>query len=533
MRLSRWPLAAWATLVFVAFAVLYIAAAPSLAYQHWDSLEYARACETRGPLATWGNHPLGQLLQCTVFKAATLAGYSGRALPVLTIATALSTAGAVAAFFLLLVRATGAPVLRALGWTVLLGGAYGLWHYAGTADIYGISLLFLVAAWSRVLRSTPAWPPEHDRLTIAILTTASLIHQYNVVLLAMGLAALALTPGAPHDRRRLRRLSAWSIVCTTAGYIVLGALSVPVVTPWRVAGWIIGYGDDPTYGRSFGLRGLPPALHSIAETFLKDPYLPEPRIVWGVVVLLGIALFITGALLLRRTPPQDRWLPIASAAQLAVGWALIVWWWPLMYGKWWLQTLPMLIIWWDRALAAAIVWLGRSNPTRLVTRLAGAAPLAVALFAVVFNFTVALDPERQPDPGFEQGLALWVAHSEPGDLLIENGRLTAHLLFWSGRPNAMNVYRVLQAGSRTGDPLGAVRRTIDAAIAGHHQVLFGGGLDPYFFTDDILHLVGVTRADLTASFDRYRHEGPVFSYQEWPTTPPTPVYRLQLSDGPH
>ncbi len=151
---------------------------------------------------------------------------------------------------------------------------------------------------------------------------------------------------------------------------------------------------------------------------------------------------------------------------------------------------------------------------------------------LVFNFQVALGVERQPDRGFEQGLALWVAHSQPGDLLIENGRLTAHLLFWSDRPHAMNVYRVLQAGARTGDPLGAVRRTIDAAIADRQQVLFAGGLDPYFFTDDILHLVGVTRASLADCFDRYRREGPMFAYQEWPASPPTPVYRLQPPDGP-
>ena len=314
--------------------------------------------------------------------------------------------------------------------------------------------------------------------------------------------------------------------------MVLGTLSLPAPSPLHVIGWIIGYGDDPTYGRSFGLRGLPPALHSIAETFLKDPYFAGPRVLWGAVVLLGIVLFVTGAVRLRRTPPRDRWLPIASAAQLTIGWALIVWWWPLMYGKWWLQTLPILIIWWDRALEAGLAWIGRSRAGGLVTSLASAAPLAVGIFALVFNFAVAFDLERKPDRGFEQGLALWVAHSEPGDLLIENGRLTAHLLFWTDRPNAMNVYRVLQAGSRTGDPLGAVRRVIETTIANHHQVLFAGGLDPYFFTDDILHLVGVTRTSLNECFDRYRHEGPMFAYQEWPTSPPTPVYRLQLPDGP-
>ena len=532
MRPSRWPLSAWATLVFVAFAALYIAAAPSLAYQHWDSLEYARACETRGPLATWGNHPLGQLIQCSVFTGATALGVTGRALPVLAIATACSTAGAVAAFFLLLTRALRVSTLRAIGWSVLLGGAYGLWHYAGTADIYGISLLFLIPAWERVLRTTADEPASRDRLTIAVSHGGG-AHP--------SIQRRAARDGNGHDRARRRRAAGSRAASTrrdvvgcaaTVGYVVLGTLSLPAPTPLHVVGWIIGYGDDPTYGRSFGLRGLPPALHSIAETFLKDPYFAAPRLLWGAVVAMGIVLFVAGAALLRRTAPRDRWLPIASAAQLFVGWALIVWWWPLMYGKWWLQTLPILILWWDRALEAVLIRLGTSRPARFSARLANGAPLAVGVFALVFNFEVALGVERQPDRGFEQGLALWVAHSQPGDLLIENGRLTAHLLFWSDRPHAMNVYRVLQAGARTGDPLGAVRRTIDAAIADRQQVLFAGGLDPYFFTDDILHLVGVTRASLADCFDRYRREGPMFAYQEWPASPPTPVYRLQLPDGP-
>ncbi len=529
MRVPRWPLTAWATLVFVAFAVLYIAAAPSLAYQHWDSLEYARACETHGPWATWGNHPLGQLMQCSVFRAAAFAGVQGRALPVLAIVTAISTAGAVAGFFVLLRRAIGVSTLRALGWAVVLGSAYGLWHYAGTADIYGISLLLLIPAWSAVLQTSSARPVNADRWTIAWLTVAALIHQYNVVLLAAGMTTLALLRDAPQDRLRLRRIAIWSMGLATIGYVALGTLSLatlspPKPTPWLVFAWIIGYGDDPTYGRSFGFRGLAPALHSIAETFWRDPYVGSARTVWTAAVAIGIVLFLIGVVRLRRRVPADRSLAIASAVQLTIGWALIVWWWPLMYGKWWLQTLPILILWWDRALDFA-------RAPRLVAWAANAAPLAAGVFALIFNFQIAFSVERQPDPSFEQGLAAWVQHSAPGDLLIENGRLTGHLLFWSDRPNAMNVYRVLQRGKRTGDPLGAVRRAIDAAIANHHQVLFAGGLDPYFFTDDILHLVGVTRASLKDVFDRYRQEGPVFSYQEWPTSEPTQVYRLQPPDG--
>jgi hypothetical protein len=514
---------AWAALLFVFFTVLYIAAAPSLAYQHWDSLEYAFTCETRGPLATWGNHPLGQLLQCGVYTIARAAGATGRALPILEIASGVSFAGAVAAFFSLLVRAIGVSAARALGWALVLGASYGVWHYAGTADIYGISLVTLVVAWDRVVRSTGDRPALADRLTVIALVLAALVHQYNVVMLAAGMAGLAIF--RPSDRPRLTRLAVWSMALATAGYFVLGVYSLPSRSMLRVYRWIIGYGGDPTYGHSFGLRGLLPGLHSIAETFLRDPYFAAPRVLWGAMVLVGMLLFFAA---LKRGPaaPQDRPILVASALQLVVGWALIVWWWPLMAGKWWIQTLPFLIIWWDRGLEWII---GRAPRIARATRWA---PLIAGIFTLVFNFAAAMRTERLPDLAFEQGLAQWVQRSSTDDLLIENGRLTAHLIFWSDRPNAMNVYRVLQVGSRAGDPLGAVRRVIDTAIGDGHQVLFATGLDPYFFTDDLLGLVGVTRRSLEGCFDAYRHEGPVFTYQEWPASAPTDVYRLLRPAGP-
>src|SRR5215831_13969102 len=115
MRPSRWALAAWAAALFAGFAAIYLGIAPSLAYQHWDSLEYAYSCETRGPLATWGNHPLGQLLQCGVFELARAAGRTGRALPVLAWTSGVASAAAVAAFFLLLARRLNVSLARALG----------------------------------------------------------------------------------------------------------------------------------------------------------------------------------------------------------------------------------------------------------------------------------------------------------------------------------------------------------------------------------------------------------------------------------
>lgn len=273
-----------------------------------------------------------------------------------------------------------------------------------------------------------------------------------------------------------------------------------------------------------GLRSIPSP-----RRFSAILYDPSWRLVWGAAVLVGILVFVLGLARLGRLRPRDRPLVAATGLQLLVGWSLIVWWWPLMYGKWWILTLPLLILWWDRALAGAIDDATVHRPIRAVwlRRVATGGPIAAGVFALVFNYQAALRTERVPDLQFEQSLALWVARSAPEDVLIENGRLTAHLIFWSARPNAMNVYRVLQVGYRAGDPLGAVERVIDTGLRDGHKVLFAEGLDPYFFTNDLLGLVGVTRAGLEDCFKRYRHDGPMFDYQEWPASPPTGVYRLE------
>ena len=81
--------------IFGFFALAYIWASPSLARQHWDSLSYARACETRGLGGIWGNHPLGHVVQCGVVKTSQRFGYQGRALPVMKLFNGVTAAAAV------------------------------------------------------------------------------------------------------------------------------------------------------------------------------------------------------------------------------------------------------------------------------------------------------------------------------------------------------------------------------------------------------------------------------------------------------
>src|SRR5713101_4678079 len=88
--------------IFGLFALAYIWASPSLARQHWDSLDYAHACEQHGLGAMWANHPLGHVVQCGVFKTSRRLGYQGRALPILKLFNGVAAAAAVAAMFLVM-----------------------------------------------------------------------------------------------------------------------------------------------------------------------------------------------------------------------------------------------------------------------------------------------------------------------------------------------------------------------------------------------------------------------------------------------
>ena len=521
-------------MVFVAFAALYLTTTPSLANQHWDSLEYASVCESRGPLSTWGNHPLGQSLQCGVFEVARAAGYRGRALPVLEAGSAVAAAGAVAALFALLAGVLRLPRVRALGWTVVVGATHGLWHYAGTADIYGAALLSLVIAHTHLLRSVQSPGDEAPWRTSAVLALAALVHQFNAVLLAVGLAGFATVGGRRADGSRLWGLAWRSAFLTAAGYLILGALAMWTLHPTPIVQWIAGYGRDPLYGHSFGLDAAGPAVHSIGDTFLRDPWSGPGRPWWIAAVAAGTILTLAAAFVVRRLPEDRRRLAIVSAAQCLVGWSLISWWWPVVSGKWWIQTLPFLIVWWDGVFEQGQKAEGRRQRAEGGRqkaegrgRIAALAPLVAGLALAAFNYQFAMRVERQPDTAFEQGVAAWVEHSAPDDLLIENGRLTATLLFWSGRPQTMNVNRLLQAGRRAGDSLAAVRARIDTALAQHRRVLFAASLDPYFYTDDRLRPFGITRQDLIDCFDRYRRAGPLFSYEAWPGAPPTMVYQLE------
>ena len=375
-------------------------------------------------------------------------------------------------------------------------------------------------------------------MTSGVIALAALVHQFNAVLLGLGLVGLAISSGLRgRDWPRLRHVALGSAALIAVGYSLIGAVSVRSLWPPRIARWLVGYAIGTTYGQSFRVDSLGPAAHSITDTFLHDPWTSPLRGPWMAAGLVGALLTLAGAFAVRRLSNRRRRIALVSAAQCLVGWALIVWWWPAIPGKWWIQTLPFLIIWWDGAFegkgqrAEDKGQKAEGRKQSLARTLINAAPFVAGLACLCFNLYVAMRIERRPDPDFEHGLATWLERSTPDDVLIENGRFTGALLYWSGRARTMNVYQSLQVGIRTGDALSEVREVIARAFEEHRRVFFAPNLDPYFYTDDQLKPFGITRQDLIDCFDRYQRYGPVFEYAAWPNAPPIHVYRLDSVGG--
>lgn len=82
-------------------SALYIAFAPSLGYQEFDSLSYGYSAEINGIRSMWGNHPLGHFIQNITFIIIKMLGYGGRALTWFQIVNGITGGIAIALFFTL------------------------------------------------------------------------------------------------------------------------------------------------------------------------------------------------------------------------------------------------------------------------------------------------------------------------------------------------------------------------------------------------------------------------------------------------
>jgi hypothetical protein len=509
----------------VGFAALYLWASPSLAHQHWDSLEYGYATDSRGPSAIWGNHPLGHAMHRVLYASARRLGYDGHALPLLKGLSAAAGGAAVGAFFVLLTRlrqwARSRPVDRRdsvaadLGWTLVLGGAYGFWRFAGTADIYTIGALALILA-SIVLLSAVRHGSIFAAAGAGALTgIATLSHQFTGVLLAamaIGLLPLWRRHGWPRAGLAMGAMAAAAALIVAAGYAGFGWIALGSGDPSRILAWAKGYSGDPTYGRYMTLLGLSHAIFASTETLARHTE-GTLEIIRRVLLGGGLLWLLVASWRLGRLSSPEREASRAAVFQCAVGWLLVIWWEPGLVGKFWILLLPGFLIWCRYALLATA-----GHRLRLL-------PVVAGLLVIGGNWTNAMAFERQPNVVFERSLALWIEHSHPDDVIVETGRFTGHLLFWGRRPRTANVYRLLQEGHRSGDPYAPMRELFSRTQGEGRDVLFAPGLSSYF-TDDRLSVVGTNAKDLVAFFDGYRWDGPLFEYQEDSGHPVKQAYRL-------
>ena len=520
------------TLVFTG---LYLWASPSLAHQHWDSLEYGYATDSRGPNAIWGNHPLGHVLHRAVYAAARGTGYHGHALPLLKALSAVAGGAAVGAFFVLLTQLrtsdvshgerTPATLPGDVGWSLVLGGAYGFWRFAGTADIYTLGALALIAGLialsSAALRGSIA-----IAVTAGILTgIATLSHQFTGVLLAataIGLLPLWIRHGRTRAAVAIGSLSVAAALVVAAGYAAFGSIALGTLDPSRILSWAKGYSGDPTYGRYLTLLGLSHAIFASTETLVRhtDGGIEIAR---RIVLAAGLVWLLIATWRLGRLPHPDCAVARAMVFQCAVGWLLVIWWEPGLVGKFWILLLPGFLMWCRYALLATAAI--RVRPSLSRTRLATIAPVVAGLLVLGYNWTIAMSFERQPNVVFERSLNLWIDHSNPDDVIVETGRFTGHLLFWGRRSNTANVYRLLQEGHNAGDPYAPMRELFTRTQREGRDVLFAPGLSSYF-SDDRLSVVGTNANDLIAFFEHYRWEGPLFDYQEDHGHPVKQAFRL-------
>jgi hypothetical protein len=510
----------------VAFTALYLWASPSLAHQHWDSLEYAYAVDSRGMNAVWGNHPLGHLAQRGVYSAARTFGYTGHALPLLKGFSAVAGGAAVGALFALLAALsesrTFAGLLPALGAALIFGGSYGFWLFAGTADIYTLAALAFIAAQAALLSAALRGAVGLGVLAGALAGVATLSHQFAGVLLAV--SAIGLLPvWASHPRGRavatVASMSLSGALTLVAGYAILGSVVLDSLEPSRILTWARGYSGDPTYGRYLTWRGLSDAISAATATLAGHTTGPR-AVTRGITLGAGLCWLFAGTWRLGRLPGDHRTIARTMILQCAVGWALVIWWEPGLIGKFWILLLPACLIW-----SWYVFRVAMTAGTPVVRRRIVVVPVAAGLLLLAYNWSNAMRFERQANVVFERSLNLWITHSSPSDVILETGRFTAHLRFWGRRASTANVYRLLQAGHRGGDPYALLRALIEDASRDHRTVLFSPGLSSYF-TDDRLSVVGTDVKSLVAFFESYRWDGPIFEYQEDVGLPLKAVYRL-------
>jgi hypothetical protein len=520
------------TLVLFASSLLcYLLFLPDIAYQPWDSLDYAYSTEAIGIITMRGNHPLGHVIHYLAFSLAKVLGYNGRALFITQIINSLAGSITVALFFWVLAYQLRVKTLSAFGCSIMLGVSYGFWFFTGTADIYTISLLFILLTWASLIHEVTL---NNRLLPIAsgIFTGISIVsHQLNILMIPMGMFLILLTPGRRMNlKQRTEQLIAFPVIATItfiSGYVMLGFIATSSQSLLRVIGWARGYFGDPTYGRYLNVEHFFDALSTASQTIIKDGNL--------LILLTLLATMLFGLVFNKSLDENRRPIWIISTLQSLVTWILILWWEPQNMKFWILTLVPWIL---SLALSFEAVdskfrdgRLGLNNNLTLVPR---AFPALIGILILAVNFPVIArqhNPQNADAIAFHHAMDLWMQHSDTDSVLITAGDLVPHLLYWGDRPDTIILYRSLQVSQSSPDDFADLRTNINRALCEHRTVLLTPAASE-FITDNELSVMSVSRESLRIFFNGYTQRGKIaFWYENRFDHKRVPVYTLTNSEA--
>lgn len=228
--------------LFASFSLVYAALAPDVFQQDWDSLMYGYWSEVNGIRSIWGNHPLGHLVLNSVYAVASGLGYDGKALPLFIICNSVFGGAAVALLYGL-TRTLQVEYWTSLGCAIVFGASYGLWHYSGTADVYSISVLFLLLAWLSLVSEVLVRQHRHLYVSGVLAGLSALCHQLNAAFLPVALIVILSRKEARWTRAGTFYVAA--LATALAGWVLLAYLATSSFSISAMYTWARGYLGDP------------------------------------------------------------------------------------------------------------------------------------------------------------------------------------------------------------------------------------------------------------------------------------------------
>lgn len=506
--------------LFFIFSLAYIFLAPNIFQQDWDSLMYAYWAEIEGIRSIWGNHPLGHAILNYVYVILTNLGFQVRALPVFIVCNGLMGGFAVALFFSLM-KMIGIDYWFSLGYAVVFGASYGLWHLSGTADIYSLSVLLLTLAWLSLVSELQTRNTRTLYLSGAFAGLSVLSHQLNAVFF---LGAIVIILLQENDRRpRIVTFIGAAFVIILSGGILLGYIATSFSSLSELYDWSRGYLGDDIYGEPLTLESIALSSRVALQTVLVETW-RRARFVRAAIYFFLFVSMLLGVTQVKRLDRSKRIILLSAFLQCLVSFFLITWFEP-WYPKFWsLVLVPGLI-----TIACCLAALEQGIASRLMNfgvykKYYSPLLLLPGIIVLVFNLRYAILNEHTLDETSQEAVNTWLAHSDQDDMLITAGDIIPQLWFWSDRPNTVHLYHYLVVNENSDDRFEYLRDQINLFLCRGDSVLYTPAIVDNF-GDSFLTWLDLSRDEINTFFDGYQKEG-YFTYINRISNEETQVYQL-------